>query len=206
MDRVGVSFGRKDLLSDFSLRVGLHEKVCLRGASGCGKSTVLCCLLGLVIPRKGEIHINGRVLASHTIWDLRSQMAWVPQEPDWGTLTVRDALERPFAYRLNRALPPPGPRITEWLERLNISAGLLEQPTANLSGGERQRISLVAALLLNRPILLLDEITSALDETNRNGVRDILADLRETTVFAISHNATEEKWADRIVDMGETYA
>ena len=198
---VDVSFGKRDVLSSFSLRVAAREKVCLRGVSGCGKSTVLRCLLGLVIPRNGEIRIATDTLTPQSVWRLRAHMAWAPQEPHWGKLTVREALERPFRYRLNRALPPRAPAIAQWLERLALSPALLTQPAAELSGGEKQRLSLVAALVLNRPILLLDEITSALDQANRARVRDTLTGLSETTVLAVSHEAQAEAWAERVIDM-----
>ncbi len=206
MDRVGVIFGKKDVLSAFSLQVDAGEKVCLRGPSGSGKSTVLRCLLGLVVPREGEIQIGTETLTAQSVWRLRSHMAWAPQEPDWGGLTVREALERPFAYRVNRALAPSTSRIAESMERLDLSPTLLEQPTADLSGGEKQRLSLVAALLLDRSILLLDEVTSALDEANRQRVRETLTNLRDTTVLAVSHDAEAETWAQRVIAMEGDHA
>ncbi len=206
MDRVGVSFAENDVLTDFSLQIYVGEKVCIRGASGCGKSTVLRCLLGLIMPTQGKILIGTEELSSQSIWRLRTQMAWVPQEPAWAGLTVRDALERPFTYEANRAHASVYSRIAEWLERLNLSSALLEQATTDLSGGEKQRISLISALLLNRPILLMDEATSGLDEMNREQVRAILADLRDTTVLAVSHEAQAESWASRIVAMEASHA
>ncbi len=201
MEDVQVAFGQQTVLSACSLRVAAGEKVCLRGASGSGKSTVLRCLLGLVIPRTGVIRIDDDLLTPRSVWPLRTRMAWAPQTPDWGRCTVREALCRPFSYRVNRTLPAPGPRMEAWLERFDLARSLLDQPTADLSGGEKQRLSLVAVLLLNRPILLIDEVTSALDPANRARVREALAELTGTTVLGVSHDAQAETWASRVIDL-----
>lgn len=206
MEGVSLAFSDKKVLSSFSLSVRPNERVCLRGASGCGKSTVLRCLLGLVIPAEGRILIGNDPLTPDTVWRLRSHMAWVPQEPDWGSMTVQEALDRPFSYRINRAQPVPPSRISDCLEKLDLSPGLLKQPTAELSGGEKQRLGLVSVLLLGRPILLLDEVTSALDAANRDRVRNLLAELHDTTILAVSHDADSETWAERIIDIEAFHA
>lgn len=96
MERIGIVFDGQLVLTVFSLRVESGEKVCLQGASGSGKSTLLKCLLGLAMPRAGRIQIQGQTLTPKSVWRLRRQMAWVPQNPDWGDLTVRQALEQPL--------------------------------------------------------------------------------------------------------------
>lgn len=203
ISQIDVVLGGQSVLSSFSLQAETGEKICLYGASGCGKSTLLRCLLGLVIPRAGAIRIQSTPLNAQSIWHLRALMAWVPQDPDWGTLTVRDALLRPFSFRVNQSLPMPESQIPEWLDRLQLPESLLNKSTQDLSGGEKQRVGLVGALLLNRPILLLDEVTSALDSANRDRVREALDDLQDRTVLAVSHDADTETWADRRMDLGD---
>lgn len=202
--QMDVTLEGQPVLSSFSLQVEAGEKVCLYGASGCGKSTLLRCLMGLLIPHAGTIRIQSEPLTAHSVWHLRARMAWVPQDPDWGNLKVRDALLRPFSFRINHALSPPEGCMAGWMARFQLPESLLNKSTNDLSGGEKQRVGLVAALLLNRPILLLDEVTSPLDIDNRNRVREALSELQNRTVLAVSHDADMETWADRRINMGES--
>ncbi|HMP68213.1 MAG TPA: ABC transporter ATP-binding protein [Pirellulaceae bacterium] len=203
---VGVRFHHRVVLSNVSLTVATGEKVCLRGPSGCGKSTVLGCLLGFVLPHTGEIEIEGHPLTARSVWTFRQRIAWAPQEPDWTGLTLREALDQPFTYHANRNLRPPTEPPPPWMERFDLPRDLLNTPCSNLSGGEKQRLGLVIALQLHRPILLLDEVTSALDRTNRERVRDVLRALNGPTILAVSHDPEAESWADRIVELEAAHA
>lgn len=206
MERIGIAFDGQPVLTDFSLRVESGEKVCLQGASGSGKSTLLKCLLGLTIPSAGQIRIHGQSLTPKSVWRLRQEMAWVPQHPDWDELTVRQALERPLAFRANQRCANRLNELPDWLARFNLAANLSSKRCDGLSGGEKQRVALIAALLLKRPVLLLDEITSALDETNREQIRDWLREAADITVLAVSHDTKAESWADRLVNVERTHA
>ena len=99
----------------FSLKEG--AKVRIEGRSGAGKSTLLRCLLGFVRPLSGEISIFNQRLTPDTVWPLRSRMAYVTQEPDLGTGTVKDTILRPFAYKTNVHLHRTDQDIFHWCDR-----------------------------------------------------------------------------------------
>lgn len=189
------------VLRGFGLTVARGEKVTLRGPSGCGKSTVLKCLLGLVLPQSGTVRVGGQQLDGRSVWDVRRQLAYVAQEPDLGQGTAHDALARPLSYRTNAAQQGNLDRLPALCERFLLAPSRLDKDVAELSGGEKQRVALIAALLLERPVLLLDEVTSALDPENRRAVATYLQEADELTVLAVSHDPEWLGAAPRLVDL-----
>ncbi|MBW2303213.1 MAG: ABC transporter ATP-binding protein [Deltaproteobacteria bacterium] len=199
---VTVRFQGKTILARFSLDVGRGEKVVLSGESGIGKSTLLRCLLGFVIPQEGRIFISGEPLTADTVWRLRRLIAYVPQEPDLGDGLLREWLEKPFSYRGNAHLKENLKRIPEFLERFSLSPELLDKETGSLSGGEKQRVAMITAILLGRKIFLLDEPTSALDEKNGRRVLETFRTIPDATILVISHDPLWLELADRTVELG----
>ena len=201
IDRLGVRYDGRWVLRDFSLRLGCGEKVVITGSSGAGKSTVLRCVLGLVMPREGSVHVLGRAMDGHHVWDLRRQLAYVAQEPDLGPGTAREVIERPFEYKVNASLRGNLERLGELLERFNLPPSLMDKEMPTLSGGEKQRIALVSAILLDRSIVLLDEASSALDKENKQAVVAFFQQSRELTVLAVSHDTEWQAFSDRVLEL-----
>jgi putative ABC transport system ATP-binding protein len=200
IEHLALAFDGRKILYDFSLRVNDGETVMLAGPSGSGKSSILSCLLGFLVPAAGRIAIHGEELTAQSVWRLRRAMTLVQQEPDLGEWTVRQWLEEPFTFHANEAIRDPLARLPDLLRRLRLPEAILKQKGPALSGGEKQRIALVAALLLDRPILLLDEPTSALDPDSRQAVYDCLSALKTQTLLMISHDAGPAlAFADRTV-------
>ncbi len=197
-----VRFGERPILEGFRLQVGRGERVALTGPSGCGKSTVLRVVLGFVRPAAGAVRIMGQPLSGRSAWDLRRHLAYVAQEPDLGTGTAREVLERPFGFRANHGLQGNLARIPDLIEACRLSAERLDQPVGDLSGGEKQRIALVGALLLDRPILLLDEAASALDRETRRAVARLLTRDDSRTVLSVAHDGDDFGVCHRAVDLG----
>jgi putative ABC transport system ATP-binding protein len=79
-------------------------------------------------------------------------------------------------------------RIPELLDRLELPVAITEKSVSELSGGERQRIALISALLLDRAILLLDEASSALDQTAKHAVIDLLTESQNLTILSVYHD------------------
>jgi UDP-glucose/iron transport system ATP-binding protein len=196
-----VRYDGRAVLDRLTLRCAPGEKVVLRGKSGCGKTTVLRCVLGFVVPDEGEIRVEGRAVTSQSVWDVRRRMAYVGQEPDLGAGTVRAALQRPFAYRANEHLRGNLSRVDGLLDRLLLPPAVLDQDIDTISGGEKQRIGLVSALLLDRPVLLLDEAAAALDEESASAMTDLLRSRGDLTVLAVSHDVAWASFADRTVEL-----
>jgi len=206
VENLSVSFGLdspKRVFADLSFSVCAGEHIALTGQSGVGKSTVLRCLLGLVEPSAGEILIDGEVLNAKSIWNLRGQMAFVPQEADLGVGTAREFIERPFKYRINLAKAKNLANLLDYMSALGLDHKLLDSKIGSLSGGEKQRIALISALLLDRPILLLDEVASALDSDSAELVFNLLAGLKEKTIVGVVHDGAKMPFATREIGIGE---
>ncbi|HPR64767.1 MAG TPA: ABC transporter ATP-binding protein [Thermoanaerobaculia bacterium] len=186
---ISVQFAGKTILSnvDFSLDSG--KFAILTGESGMGKSTLLRLFLGFTLPAKGQISISGTEMNEHTVWELRKKIAFVPQEPEPGEGAVREVVLRPFLFQANREIYPDPQEVTDTLHLLGLPSSTLDERTSTLSGGERQRLVLAQALLLKRPILLLDEPISALDPQNQERVFSALSGLKERTILAVIHNS-----------------
>lgn len=192
------------VLKDFSLAVPAGRKALLTGPSGCGKSTVLRCLLGFVTPEAGSVHIAGERLTAESVWRVRRHLAYVGQEPDLGSGAVRDILQQPFHYRANAALRDNLSRIPELFDTFGLARTLLDKDIGDLSGGEKQRVALICALLLDREIFLLDEVTSALDPASKRRVLDYFQSRADATAVFVAHDAEWFSFVDQVVRMRQS--
>jgi ABC-type iron transport system FetAB ATPase subunit len=196
-----IRFGGQVVLRGFSLSLDAGEKALLTGPSGCGKSTVLRCFLGFAVPDAGSIYIDGTELTPDTVWRLRQYVAYVGQEPDLGTGTAAQAVERPFHYRANAHLHRNLERLPELFARFNLAHELLHKDVGALSGGEKQRIALVSAILLDRRIFLLDEITSALDKASKQSVADYFRSRDDATALIVAHDPEVFSFVRHIIEL-----
>ncbi len=203
LEAAGVSLAVEDriLLSGFDMRVPAGSKTLLTGPSGCGKSTLLKCFMGFTLPTEGQIRVLGQTMTTHNTWGLRRRMAYVSQEPELGSGSVRECLERPFHYRANTHLRENLSQAPAWFERFRLAKGLLDKEAGTLSGGEKQRIALITAILLQRPIFLLDEPTSALDPKAARVVLEWLQSSNEITALVVAHHHALFSFADQTIDL-----
>ncbi|MCF3128997.1 thiol reductant ABC exporter subunit CydD [Streptomyces olivochromogenes] len=192
-----------DAVTDVSFAVEPGETVALVGPSGAGKSTLLNVLLGFVRPSEGRVRIGGVDLADIDLEQWRSRIAWVPQRPHLyaGTIAENVRLARPEADddAVRRALADAG--ALEFVDALPEGAGtVLGEDGAGLSAGQRQRLALVRAFLADRPVLLLDEPTAALDAATE---AEVVAAVRRLavgrTVLLVAHRPALLGVADRVV-------
>jgi len=201
MRDVTVRFDGQAVLQDFSMSLKTGEKALLTGPSGCGKSTVLRCLLGFVPPETGSVHIEGEPLNASSVWSLRRHLAYVGQEPELGAGTAGEILERPFHFHANAPLRDNLQRVPELFEQFDLAQSLLGKEPGDLSGGEKQRIALISALLLDRRIFLLDEVTSALDRTSKRNVLDYFQSRDDVTALFVAHDSEWFSFADQVIQM-----
>ena len=190
------------LMDGFSLRLPAGGRCTITGPSGSGKSTLLSCLLGFMTPESGLIEILGRRLDASTVWSLRRKIAWVPQEADLGQGTGREFLHRPFTFRANRGLDAPDNMAPELAERFLLLPGTLDKKVELLSGGEKQRLALISALTLRRPILLLDEASSALDPASRDAVAEYLRSSTNAAIVSVAHEPEKFNLGGEVIDLG----
>jgi subfamily B ATP-binding cassette protein MsbA len=200
---VWVDRGETGVLKGVDFAVQPGEVVALVGASGCGKTTLASLVPRLLDPDRGVISLHGRDLRDYTLKSLRAQVAFVPQRSALFAASVWEnvALGRPEATR---------GQVEEACQRAGAEAfiaalpqGLdtfLEGGGARLSGGERQRLCIARALLLDAPVLILDEATSSMEPGSDAVFQETLALLAGTrTTLAIAHRLSTVRAADRIV-------
>ncbi|MEV7883701.1 thiol reductant ABC exporter subunit CydD [Streptomyces sp. NPDC002817] len=211
-DKVTVRYpGRSgDVVSDVSFTVEPGETVALVGPSGAGKSTLLNVLLGFVPPTEGRALVGGVDLTEADLEEWRSQIAWVPQRPHLfaGTIAENVRLARPDAddTAVRQALGDAG--ALEFVDALSQGADtVLGEDGAGLSAGQRQRLALARAFLADRPVLLLDEPTAALDGATE---AEVVAAVRRLavgrTMLLVVHRPALLGVADRVVRLDEVAA
>ncbi|MEU3085620.1 thiol reductant ABC exporter subunit CydD [Streptomyces massasporeus] len=196
-----------DAVSNVSFGVEPGETVALVGPSGAGKSTLLSVLLGFVRPAGGRVRVGDVDLADADLQQWRSRIAWVPQRPHLyaGTIAENVRLARPGADHdsVRRALRDAG--ALDFVDALPQGVDTaLGEDGAGLSAGQRQRIALARAFLADRPVLLLDEPTAALDGATE---AEVVAAVRRLaagrTVLLVVHRPALLEVADRVVPLKE---
>ena len=188
----------KKVLNGIDLLVELQQKVVLTGPSGSGKSSILKIIVGAMIPENGVYEYENEAVSFNNIFKVRSKIAFVGQEPILGEEIVQDALLLPFKYKQNREMKPDLKKVHELMRRFSLDPEILKQDVAKLSGGEKQRLAIIRALLLNKKVFLLDEVTSALDSVSKQAVIHELSK-PEYTVLSVSHDPEWIKQCDHIL-------
>ncbi len=193
-----------------SLVVEPGETVALVGESGSGKSTLLNVLLGFTEPTTGTVRVGGVDLREIDTEEWWQQVAWVPQRPYLfaGTIADNVRLARPEAddAAVYEALREAGAE--EFVAALPHGARTpLGEDGAGLSAGQRQRLALARAFLADRPVLLLDEPTAALDGETETAVVEAVGRLaRGRTVLLVVHRPALLSVADRVVSLASASA
>jgi osmoprotectant transport system ATP-binding protein len=194
IEDVSKSFGDTVAIDHVSAAFEAGRTHVLLGSSGCGKSTLLRLILGQILPDRGLVRIDGRVMEPVTRRDLLEKMGYVVQEGGlYPHLT---------AYRnVSLAAESRGwgedrirTRVGELADLVGFDDAVLQLFPSQLSGGQRQRVSLMRSLMLDPPILLLDEPLGSLDPIVRADLqvqlRDIFVRLGKTVVL-VTHDIRE---------------
>lgn len=202
----------KKIFEDLNLNIAKGEWVAIIGNNGSGKSTLLNVLSGNIQPDSGEIYVDKKKLSSLTPLYRTKFISKVEQDPKTGTMenmTIFENLAFALKRGQQRGLRPffNKDRMKLFREKLvPLQMGLenrLDEPVSNLSGGQRQAISLIMALLQEAKILLLDEITAALDPNSSQAIMELTRKIvreQQCTCLMITHNMTDAiHYADKIV-------
>ncbi|GAV25250.1 hypothetical protein ciss_11830 [Carboxydothermus islandicus] len=178
----------KVILDGITFTVEEGDFLGVLGPSGAGKSSLFKLLNRLLSPTSGEIYYRGKNLKEYDPVKLRREIGYVWQKPYLFGQKVLEDLTYPF--RLSQEKPDME-LIYKYLAQANLKEEILAKKPTELSGGEAQRISLIRTLLVKPRVLLLDEVTSALDTENTRAILDLILREKEEknlTVLAITHN------------------
>ena len=202
LDNLSLVSPEKIILEEISLSVEAGEHLTVTGPSGSGKSSLLKLLAALVSPSSGRIVYQGRDLEDLDPVTYRREVSYCFQQPVLFGQTVRDNMVFPFEIR---HLPFDQERVLAALARLNLGPEFLEKPIKELSGGEKQRVALVRNLLFEPKVLLLDEVSSGLDEKTKTLLRTFLTDLHQAgvTLIEVTHDQREIEAAGRLLTIVE---
>lgn len=190
-------------LSEISLVIRPGEKVGIIGRSGSGKSSLAKLIVGLYQPAAGSLLLDGIDARQLDISDVRHNVGYVPQDIQLFSGTLRDNLISGARYveddLIVRAAELAG---VHELARLHPRGYELQvgERGCQLSGGQRQNVALARALLLDPPVLLLDEPTSAMDNTGEAQLKQRLAGIiADKTLLLVTHRASMLSLVDRLI-------
>lgn len=195
------------VLKGIQLRVRRGERIGFTGVTGCGKSTLIDLILGLLPPTTGQIRIEGEALATTNLRQWQNRIAHVPQSIFLTDASIAEnvALGVPTQNidesRLRRVMAAA--HMTEFVDRLPQGlATRVGERGVQLSGGQRQRIGLARALYKQADVLILDEATSALDGATEGHVMDAIYQLNpNVVVLMIAHRLSTLEKCDVIYEI-----
>ena len=205
------AYGNKVILKDFNLSVEKGEFVTIIGSSGCGKTTALKMVNGLLEPTEGDIFIEGESIREKDQTQLRRSIGYAIQG---SVLFPHMTVEQNIAYVPNllnkRDKKKTAEAVSKWMKVVGLDEEMRERYPAELSGGQQQRVGIARALAASPEILLMDEPFGAVDEITRGQLQTELHQIYEKTgitVMFVTHDIGEAlKLGTRVLvmDHGKT--
>lgn len=181
------SFGKVKALNDISVSFTEGECIALLGPNGCGKTTLIKSILGMVVPEKGNIEFNGQSISKQ--WQYRSKIGYMPQIGRYPeNMTIANVFEMMKDIRKDTSV--------HFDEELIASFGLnelMDKKMHTLSGGTRQKVSACLAFLFNPDVLILDEPTAGLDPVSSEKLKKkiVLEKEKGKLILITSHVLSE---------------
>ena len=193
--QVRMAYGEKVIIDNFNLSIEKGEFVTIIGSSGCGKTTILKMVNGLVQPVGGEVLVEGRNTREVDLAMLRRNIGYAIQG---SVLFPHMTVEKNIAYvpnLLNRKdKKRTAQAVAKWMGIVGLDDSLRSRYPSELSGGQQQRVGIARALAASPDILLMDEPFGAVDEITRGSLQDEIARIhRETgiTILFVTHDIGE---------------
>ena len=194
VEGLGKSFGRQRIWHDVTLTLPAGEVSVLLGPSGTGKSVFLKCLIGLLKPNSGHIHINGIDLvgcSEHKLYDIRKLFGVLFQDGAlFGSMNLYDNVAFPLREHTRKSESEIRKIVGEKMDMVGL-AGAERKLPGEISGGMRKRAGLARALVLDPQIILVDEPDSGLDPVRTAYISQLLVDLNaqiDATILIVTHN------------------
>lgn len=212
-----VSFGylpSEYFIDELSLNIYPKESLVILGANGCGKSTLMKIICGLIYPSSGKINAFGHELTETNLQDenfnraFRQRVAFIFQNSDAQLFSATVWDEIAFGpLQLGLSIEEVKQRVQDTIRLLNIE-NLVNRPPYKLSGGEKKKVAIASVLAINPEVLILDEPTNGLDPRTQHWLVDFLISLRAAgkTLITATHDLNiVEEITDRVIIFGENH-
>ena len=201
-----VSFGytpERTVLKDFSLEARPGQLIAIVGPTGAGKTTLINLLMRFYDPQSGVIRVDGQEISGLTRSSLRLAWSMVLQDTwlFYGTIAENIAYGRPGATREEIVAAARAAHIHNFITRLPQGYDtILTDDAANISKGQKQLLTIARAMLMDSPMLILDEATSNVDTRTEMVVQQAMRELMQgKTCFVVAHRLSTVRSADRIL-------
>ena len=201
-----VSFGytpERTVLKDFSLEARPGQLIAIVGPTGAGKTTLINLLMRFYDPQSGVIRVDGQEIPGLTRSSLRLAWSMVLQDTwlFYGTIAENIAYGRPGATREEIEAAARAAHIHNFITRLPQGYDtILTDDAANISKGQKQLLTIARAMLMDSPMLILDEATSNVDTRTEMVVQQAMRELMQgKTCFVVAHRLSTVRSADRIL-------
>ncbi|MCA9190273.1 MAG: ATP-binding cassette domain-containing protein [Planctomycetales bacterium] len=195
LENISKRYGDLTVLEPTTLSIAKGQTVVLIGPSGCGKSTLLRMIIGLITPDSGHVKLDGTLLTSETVNTLRHSMGYVLQDgglfPHLSAYDNVAIMARHLERWNNNEIHA---RIEQLAALTKLPIELLSRFPGQISGGQRQRVAIMRGLMLDPPVLLLDEPMGALDPLVRYDLQEDLKEIfrnLQKTVVLVTHDMGE---------------
>lgn len=193
---------KQPAINNLSLDIYRNEWVSIVGRNGSGKSTLAKLIDGLIESESGTIFVDGQEVNEENIWNIRSKIGIVFQNPDHQF--VGATVEDDVAFGLENQGVPRDEMVKEVDDALKMvdMQDYKTRDPQSLSGGQKQRVAIAGVLATKPSIIIMDESTSMLDPNGRKTVLDLVKQLRDQqdmTIISITHDIEETELSERIV-------
>ena len=204
-------FDEKQVLAGVNLRINTGETLGIIGRSGCGKSVLLKCIVGLLTPDSGIINVDGKIISELTekeLYEVRKRFGFLFQGAAlFDSLTVEENMALPITENNNSiTISDLLPKISEKLELVGLR-GIEKLKPSELSGGMKKRVGLARALITEPDFIFYDEPTTGLDPISSDIIDDLIKTLSKemnVTSIVITHDMyTVKNVVDRVAMMHE---
>lgn len=193
-DKISLSFSGKVIFDNLNIEITPGENVCISGASGKGKSTLLDLIQGYVRPSSGTIKINGQILNEKTVKQIRNKIISVPQNIH---LPVKTGTRLMELMEVSTNIS----EVRKYMNQLGLEEEIISKDFSKISGGQKQRLIISICLSLKKDIILMDEPTASLDDKSIELLIKTVKTLKGKTIVSASHNKLWVNSTDRIIEL-----
>ena len=188
LKHIQVSYGKREILHDIDATIAPGRITAVMGPNGCGKTTLLRCIGGLLEPTSGSVGIDGQEVGSYSARALAQKVAFVRQQAqtDFEFSAFETVLmgRNPYQHHLQNESQKDWDIVEQCMKQTNTWHLRLAKP-AEMSGGEMQRVMIARALAQQTPVLLMDEPVSNLDIAHQLWIMRLLRTTDKTVVIVI---------------------